>query len=451
MTDTTKTIDPNLASGFKDYLPADMIPRQFMFDTVRNVFENFGFVPLDTPGLEKEDVLTGGDPDSSKKIYRAGLPAGGEKMALRFDLTVPLARFIAGNPDLKKPFKRYQTGKVWRGEKPQAGRYREFVQFDVDIVGSTSMLADAEIIAIMNATMPALGIKNFLVRVNNRKILNGLAEYAGFLPDKNEAVLRTIDKLDKQGWDKVEAELCNDAINPEDTIGLTPDQANAIKKFIDLRAGTPTETLDAVEKLMSKSPVALEGISELREIATAVKAMGVPDEKWKVDLSVARGLGYYTGPVFETVLTDILEIGSVFSGGRYNGLIARYGAPSTPATGASLGVDRLFAALTKLGLVKQSESVSKVVVLCLGEAVQNSCLEIVSDIRKSGVPAEIFFDATKSIRDQLGYTSGKAIPLAVIIGSDEATRKVAKLKDMRNGKQEEIAISELVSRIKELI
>ncbi len=443
----TTIIDPNLASGFKDYLPADMIPRQEMFDTVRSVFETFGFVPLDTPGLEKEDVLTGGDPNSSKKIYRAGLPGSNEKMALRFDLTVPLARFIAGNSDLKMPFKRYQTGKVWRGEKPQAGRYREFVQFDVDIVGSTSMLADAEIIAIMSATMPALGITNFLVRVNNRKILNGLAEYAGYSSDKNLDVLRTIDKLDKQGWDKVKVELCDERY----MIGLTSAQADAIKRFIDLRAGTPTATLDAVEELMAKSPMALEGIRELREIVIAVKNMGVPDDKWKVDLSVARGLGYYTGPVFETVLTDILEIGSVFSGGRYDELIAKYGAPSTPATGSSLGVDRLFAALTKLGLIKRAEAVSKVVVLCLGESIQNQCLKAVTEIRKANIPAEVFFDATKNIRDQLGYTSSMGIPIAVIIGSNEAARNVAKLKDMRNGRQEEVAIADLVSRIKELI
>jgi len=335
-------IEPKLASGFKDYLPEDMIPRQEMFDKIRAVFENFGFVPLDTPGLEKDEIITGGDPDFKMNVWHASIKDDSEKMALRFDLTVPLARVIAGNPDIKKPFKRYQIGKVWRGERPQAGRYREFVQFDADIVGSASILADAEIIAIMNATMIALEIPNFLIRINNRKILNGLAEYADFSSDKNSAVLRSIDKLDKQGWDKVSAELC------DAKIGLTSEQAEAIKKFVDLRADTPTETLNAAEVLMARSPTAMSGIIELREIVDAVRAMGVPDNRWKIDLSVARGLGYYTGPVFETVLTDILEIGSVFSGGRYDGLVSKFSAQSVPATGASVGVDRLFAALSKL-------------------------------------------------------------------------------------------------------
>ena len=438
-------IDPRLASGFNDYLPADMIPRQKMFDILRSVFENFGFVPLDTPGLERDVVITGGDPNFNKEIWRASIKEDSEKMALRFDLTVPLARVIAAYPDIKKPFKRYQTGKVWRGERPQSGRFREFVQFDADIIGSTSMLADAEIIAIMNATMPALGVSNFLIRVNNRKILNGLAEYASYSPSKNADVLRAIDKLDKKGWDKVSAELTSEKI------GLTTDQANLIKKFIDLRADTPTGTLSAVEKLMPNSPTALIGVDELREVIVAVRAMGVPDDKWEIDLSIARGLGYYTGPIFEVVLPDILEIGSVFSGGRYDGLVGKFTTQSVPATGASVGVDRLFDALTKLGLIKQVESVSKVVVLCLGKSVQNQCLEIVSSIRASDIPSEIFFDATKSIGDQLGYASGKKIPLAVIIGPDETARKVAKLKDMRNGKQEEVAVADLVSRIKKLI
>jgi len=438
-------IEPKLASGFKDYLPEDMIPRQEMFDKIRAVFENFGFVPLDTPGLEKDEIITGGDPDFKMNVWHASIKDDSEKMALRFDLTVPLARVIAGNPDIKKPFKRYQIGKVWRGERPQAGRYREFVQFDADIVGSASILADAEIIAIMNATMIALEIPNFLIRINNRKILNGLAEYADFSSDKNSAVLRSIDKLDKQGWDKVSAELC------DAKIGLTSEQAEAIKKFVDLRADTPTETLNAAEVLMARSPTAMSGIIELREIVDAVRAMGVPDNRWKIDLSVARGLGYYTGPVFETVLTDILEIGSVFSGGRYDGLVSKFSAQSVPATGASVGVDRLFAALSKLNLIKQKKSVSKAIVICLDKSVQEQCLLAVSKMRTSGISSEVFFDYSKGLKDQLGYASNREIPLAVIIGTEESEKNTAKIKDLRSGDQKEIAIDDLVTEIKKLI
>ncbi|KKR37255.1 MAG: Histidyl-tRNA synthetase [Candidatus Yanofskybacteria bacterium GW2011_GWF1_44_227] len=444
-TDKQATIDPQLASGFKDYLPEDMIPRQKMFDSIRTVFERWGFVPLDTPGLEREEIITGGDPNFKMNIFRVRLNEGDDKYALRFDLTVPLARVVAAYPDIKKPFKRYQTGKVWRGERPQAGRYREFVQFDADTVGSASMLADAEIVAIMCETMPALGIENFLVRVNNRKILNGLAQYAGFDMNKISAVLRAIDKLDKQGWDKVSVELAGEKI------GLNQDQIAAIKKFIDLKVEGQIETLNAVQELMVNSPIAMQGISELREIAGYLNAMAVPTDKWKIDLSVARGLGYYTGPVFETVLTDLLEIGSVFSGGRYDGLVQKFSTASVPATGASVGVDRLFAAMTKLGLITQSRTVSDVIVLNFDKSVQDLCLATAAIVRSSGIKTEIFIDGDKKMRDQLGYVSDKGIPLVVIIGPEEVSKNVVQLKDMRSGKQEEIPLDSLVERIKELI
>src|SRR3989344_3373173 len=341
----SKYINPELAGGFRDYLPEDMIPRQKMFDTIRDVFERFGFVPLDTPGLEKEEILTGGDPNFRMQIFRAGLRAGDEGLALRFDLTVPLARVVSAYGEkLEKPFKRYQIGKVWRGEKPQAGRFREFVQFD------------AEIVALIYETLTALGLSRFVIKVNNRKILNGLPSLVGFELTSNAEVLRIIDKLDKIGWDGVKVELA-------EKLNLSDSQTDKLKQFIDIRSDSQEETLARLAELGADSPNIVEGSNELKEIISHIRSLGIPDRMWRIDLSVARGLGYYTGPVFETTLTDIPEIGSVFSGGRFDDLVARFGERSVPATGASVGVDRLFAAMDKLGLVKKEKTVAQVLVL----------------------------------------------------------------------------------------
>jgi histidyl-tRNA synthetase len=302
------TISPELAGGVKDYLPEDMIPRQKMFDTIRNTFERFGFVPLDTPGIEREEILTGGDPNFKMQIFKTGLRIGDEGLALRFDLTVPLARVISLYGDkIPRPFKRYQTGKVWRGEKPQAGRFREFVQFDADIVGSERMSADAEIIALMYETMSALGLSRFSIRINNRKILNGLADYVGYSSSMNAEILRIIDKLDKIKWEGVKTELKEKA-----SFGDT--QLSRLKQFLDLQSSSSSDLLTTLSQFMATSPEALRGIAELKEISKNLVSLGVPETAWRIDLSVARGLGYYTGPVFETILDDLPGIGSVFSG-----------------------------------------------------------------------------------------------------------------------------------------
>src|SRR3989344_2317244 len=408
----SKYINPELAGGFRDYLPEDMIPRQRMFDTIRGVFERFGFIPLDTPALEKEEILTGGE----------------EKLALRFDLTVPLARVIAQYPnEIKKPFKRYQVGPVWRAEKPQAGRFREFTQFDADIVGSASMMADAEIISVMYETMTALGISNFLIKVNNRKILNGLAEYAGFSSEKNVTVLRMIDKLDKQGWDEVQKELID--------CGLELIEAEAIKKFVSIKNSNTEEILGLVESLMKKSATALEGIAELREILNYTQALGVPDDSWEIDLSVARGLGYYTGAVFETILQDLPSFGSVFSGGRYDGLVEKFSPNSVPATGASVGVDRLFVALKELKLVRPIKTVAQVIILNFDKTCEVTCLKTANVLRKAQVSTEIYLGQETTLKGQLAYAVRNEAPVVIIIGSIELQKGFAQIKDMRARKQ----------------
>ena len=450
-----KKIVPELASGLRDYLPGDMIPRQGMFDIIRKVFERFGFVPLSTPALEIESILTGGDPSFRMNIFKTNVRMGYDKLSLRFDLTVPLARVIAQyQNDIKKPFKRYQVGPVWRAEKPQAGRYREFFQFDADIVGSSSMMADAEIIAIMYATMIALGVENFKVRVNNRKILNGLAEYAGYSSEKNIDVLRIIDKLDKQGWSAVREELMSTTIAEGEERGgpgLSSQEVDSIKGFLDLRGNTQEEILSEVSKLMGNSPSAKEGIKELSEILKNVRALGVPDNAWVIDLSIARGLGYYTGPVFETTLLDLPEFGSVFSGGRYDGLVERFSSTSVPATGASVGVDRLFAALEKLGKLKKQKSIAKVMVLNFDPEAEQYVQKVATTLRNADIPTEIYMGNEVKLRDQLGFAATAEIPVVIVAGGNEAEKGTVQIKDMRRGEQETIDISEITDKIKSVL
>lgn len=448
-------IEPKITSGLRDYLPEDMIPRQKVLDTIRRVFECFGFLPLDTPAIEQEEVLTGGDSNFKMSIFRTNVPnSPQEKLALRFDLTVPLARVVAQYPDrIKKPFKRYAVGPVWRGEKPQAGRFREFIQFDADTVGSSGMMADAEVIAIMYETMTALGIKNFLTRVNNRKILNGLAEYAGFDSEKNPEVLRAIDKMDRQGWETVKKELAME--EKFDQLGertggsaLSLSQIEAVRAFLDLPAGE--ELLDEVEVLMANSPIALEGTEELRQIRSHVRALGVPDDRWKIDLSVARGLGYYTGPVFETVLTDLPSIGSVFSGGRYDNLVNRFSNVSVPATGASVGVDRLFAAMEQLGLVERRTSVD-VMVLNFDASCRAKCQKIATILRRKGIKTEIYLGAAVTLKEQLSHAVRQDVPVVIILGSYEAEKEICKVKNLRTREQIEVPEAGIVSIIDRIL
>lgn len=447
-------IEPRLAGGFRDYLPKDMIPRQMMFDTIRATFERFGFVPLDTPGIEKEEILTGGDPDFKKHIFRASNSGSGESdLALRFDLTVPLARVIASYPnDIIRPFKRYQTGKVWRGERPQAGRFREFVQFDADIIGSRSSMADAEIVSLMYETMVALGFSDFLIRVNNRKILNGLSEYAGFLSEQNSVVLRAIDKLDKIGWEGVREELQRAPGDPNNLgAGLNADQIGAIEQFLDVRGNSTEETLQQVGKLMSSSPQAQAGVGELQDIVSCTEALGVPSEHWAVDLSVARGLGYYTGPVFETILTNLPSIGSVFSGGRYDGLVARFSSATIPATGASVGVDRLYAAMEKLGTIPTKTTVTKVMVLNFSEDCRFIVQKIAADLRRATVPTEVYLGQEVTLKAQLSYAVKQNIPFAIIIGGSEKQAGRATVKDLSARTQTEVPFEDVPSVLSGLV
>jgi histidyl-tRNA synthetase len=436
-----KKVVPGLAAGFRDYLPEEMIPRQHMTDVIRAIFERYGFLPIDTPGIERLEVLTGGDKDFKKQIFTTSKARGDDVLALRFDLTVPLARVIAQYPGIRKPFKRYHIGKSWRGEKPQTGRLREFMQCDADIVGSSSMMADAEVISLGYETLRALGVRNFTMKVNNRKILEALPKAAGFPEKKLRSVLRIIDKLDKIGSAKVKEALIKEE-------KLSEKQSIAIRSIIETKI-TPGEDIE--KAFGSHAALMKEGIEELRQISTHLAALGMPNDAWIVDASVARGLGYYTGPVFETTLNDLPGIGSVCSGGRYNGLVAQFGQSAIPAVGISIGLDRLFAALTQLGLLVKTHSVANAIFLNFEKQCEEYIEESAARLRSEGIRTEIYFGNEDTIKGQLAYALHREVPIILIAGSEEKTRGTLQIKNVIARTQIEVARADAGKAIKKIL
>ncbi|MFH1700006.1 MAG: histidine--tRNA ligase [Candidatus Zixiibacteriota bacterium] len=440
-----KKIKPEVLKGFKDYPPSEEIARQKLVAVFREVFESFGFSPLQTPALERVEVLKGSDygQDNLETIFSF---VGPEKtdMALRFELTASLARYVAGYPELPLPFRRYQIGPVWRVDKPGPGRFREFTQFDIDSVGTSSMLADAEIMAAICKSFEKLGLTNYKVKYSNRKILNGLAQYAKIQPETAPDVFRVIDKLDKQGMDAVKLELGpgRTDISGDKIPGLNlpGEQIEILEKFLLLQS-SEENSIEAAGKLLSGIADAEEGIDELKLIASYLKNLGVPEEKAQIDLTIVRGLGYYTGPVFETVLEDIPEIGSVFAGGRYDGLVERFLGKKIPATGASAGIDRLLAALMLKGVIKTEPTISQVLVTAMDKDRMPDYLNILNEIRDAGIKAEIFLGETQNFTKQIKYADRVGIPIAVILGSDEFENNQVTVKNLVAGRvqAEEVA------------
>lgn len=465
---SNKKIEPVIPGGFQDFPPEEMIARQKMFESIQRTYENFGFVPLDTSTIEYAEVLLGEGGETDKQVYHvASTNKQGEVdfdtslLTLRYDLTVPLARFVAANIDKPKftlPFKRYQLGKVFRGEKPQAGRYREFVQFDADIVGTPSMLADTEIINMMIEALTSLGLKRFIIKINNRKILNGLAELVGIegtkeVPkqDRIKFMMRILDKLGKVGWDEVTFELTRRPDNDFDpTPSLLPDRLADIRNFLDVQGGD-YEKLNSLTRIFKGVDIALCGISELREILDNLKALKVDPSKYCLDLSIARGLDYYTGPVVETELLDLPQIGSVMSGGRFDGLVSRFSEREVPATGASIGVDRLFAAMKELGLVDLVPSTAQVLVTNLDSRQRAHYLSIAGRLRSAGIKTELYFGSRLLLRDQIGYANLKRIPIVIIIGQDEIEKGGMQIKDMNARKQVFVSKEEFIGKVQSIL
>ncbi len=424
-------IQPRILQGFRDYPPALMMPREGLLQKAREVYRSYGFAPIDTPALEYAEILCGkGGDETDKQMYR--FMHGERDVAMRFDLTIPFARFAAMNiGELGTPFKRYAMGPVWRGERPQRGRYREFWQCDFDTIGTTSNAADIEVALVIFDLMKALGVGAFQVRVNNRLVLNGLLESLG-LAEKAASLLRCLDKLGKAEPDAVAAEMVEKA-------GVAPEQARRVLELARLEGGNE-EVLARLEKDFGGSPKAADGVARLRELLAAVKAAGVPEEAVRLDLSIARGLDYYTGTIYETFLSgdftdekgerkSLATFGSVCSGGRYDNLAGLYTKQALPGVGASLGLDRLLAAMDEMKLLPKVSTPAPVLIVLFDAARVGEYQGLARALRAAGIGAEVFPDA-KKIGQQLAYAEKKGHRVAVIAGEAEFDAGVWNVKDL---------------------
>lgn len=432
-------IQPRTLPGFMELLPNDQIVFNEIKEKIQKSYERFGFLPLDTPIIEDAEVLlakAGGE--TEKQIYRFN--KGENDLALRFDLTVPLAKYVSEYyGELSFPFKRYQIGKVYRGEKAQAGRYREFYQCDVDIIGDgeLNIIHDAEIPSIIYTTFKKLGFDKFTIHINNRKILNGIFDEIGSV-EKTTDILRIIDKIEKIGEIKVQEELKE--------IGIGQIEIETIINFIKI-LGTNSEKIQTLKDLGIKSEIFNAGVSELEQVINLIKVCGVPEKNVEVDLTIARGLDYYTGTVYETFLEDYKKLGSVCSGGRYENLAEYYTDKKLPGVGISIGLSRFFYQANKEGLIKsENKSISKVLVIPMTDNLEK-CMEITSQLRNAKINTEIYLE-DKKMKAKFKYADKLNIPFAIVIGDDEIANKKVTLKNMVTGEQDTLTIEETIEKIK---
>lgn len=440
------TVEPRLSRGLRDLLPDQMLARQQMVDTIRRTYELYGFVPLNTPAIEYLDVLSGSaGQETQQSIFRVSNPEN-EALGLRFDLTVPLARVIAQYKDLPRPFRRYQVSPVWRADKPDKGRFREFTQFDLDSVGTESEIADTEILAGMCDTLSALNVGRYLVRFSSRDILNLLLAFSGITAEQGVDVFRVLDKLDKVGIEKVRLELMQGYKDESgDTIrglGLARDQVERIQRFLDIKADVRRDVVSQVRDLFGSIEGSRARIDAVERISNHLYALGYGDDHVALDLSIARGLAYYTGPVFEAVLLDAPQFGSVFGGGRYDNLVMRFLGEPIPAVGASIGVDRLLAALTHLGKIGQQKSTARVLVTNMDPALAGDYIEMTWELRRAGIPTELYIGSAKGPGKQLKYADQYEIPIVVLYGSNEKQQGIVTLKDMTVGREKAKAVGD---------
>ena len=413
-------IEPRTLKGFRDFLPAAMIPREKLMEVAREVYRRYGFVPIDTPALELLEVLTGkGSEETDRQMYHF-IDAGGRAVGLRFDLTVPFARFAAQHiNELGTPFKRYHIGSVWRGETPQAGRFREFVQCDFDTIGTTGVVSDIETALVIHELMHSLGVNRFTIRINNRQVLSGLLQQMD-LQESSTAVLRALDKIEKVGAEQVKKELT--------AAGLNSAQIDQVLALAAIH-GSTDEVLSKLDSLLQGSEIGQQGVERLRTICGAMKAAGVKDEFYQLDVSIARGLDYYTGVVFETILGDLPSIGSVCSGGRYDNLAGLYTKQHLPGIGASLGLDRLLAALEQLGLIPKTFSTADVFIALFDAERINDYFQLASMVRSAGWSAEVYPEA-KKLGPQLKYADQRGFRIALIAGSKELDAGEVQIKNL---------------------
>ena len=436
-------IRPRTLSGFMELLPAKQQQMERFFQVLRETYSLYGFTPLDTPVIESAEVLLAkGGGETEKQIYR--FEKGDSDLALRFDLTVPLAKYVALNyGQLTFPFRRFQIGKVYRGERAQRGRFREFYQADIDIIGDGQLdiLNEAEIPAVIYRTFSTLGLKRFQIRVNNRKILNGFYAMLG-LTEKSGDIMRTVDKLDKIGPEKVKNLLL------DEEIGLTAEQADEILAFIAIR-GTNAEILEKLAAYKGRAELFDLGYEELQAVVSCLAAFGVPESNFAVDLTIARGLDYYTGTVYETTMLDYPEIGSICSGGRYDNLAEYYTDKKLPGVGISIGATRLFYVLEEQGLLNPSQPTAPADVLVIPMSDDFvKAVEVATALRDAGIRTQLYTEK-KKFKAKIGYADKLGIPYVVFLGEDEIANGVITLKDMSSGEQKTLPVAEAVALLKD--
>ena len=462
-----RRIDPQLAKGMRDLVGAPIRRRQAMIDAIRQVFERFGFQPLETPVIERAEVLTGAKAgEAGQRIFSWTLEEEDAQLGLRFDLTVPLARFIASHPEIRRPFKRYQVGPVFRVDKPGAGRFREFLQFDIDIVGTRSMLADAEILGAMSQVLQELGLPGHTLRWNHRGVLNAALRRAGIDSARWVEVIRVIDKEDKISVEGVRAELGEGRVDAESGapipgLGLPQGQIDALQEFLTLddqaaetggigEGALPMDPgpADLDEILVGRTRTLLEGVEgaaatwkEIDELRENLRAMGC-SENVRFWPRLARGMDYYTGPIFEATLDELPQYGSIMGGGRYDELVSRFSNEQLPGVGASIGVDRLLAALDHLRGEKDRGTVTQVLVTTMDRKLVGEYQALVRELREGGLRAEIYLKPKARLGDQLKYASFWSIPFALILGEDELKEGKVTIKDLEEGARAAAGISD---------
>ena len=427
-------VEARTLPGFMELLPKEQILFNQMKEKIQKSYEKFGFLPLDTPIIEMANVLlakAGGE--TEKQIYR--FQKGDNDLALRFDLTVPLAKYITEYyNELSFPFRRYQIGKVYRGERPQKGRFREFYQCDIDIIGDgeLSVINDAELPSVIYNIFKELGFDDFTIRINNRKILNGLFESLNQKENATE-ILRIIDKIEKIGKEAVIEEL--------EKIEIPSDAINKIMDFIEIE-GTTDEKLQKLNELNIKNEEFEKGLDELTQVVKYVRIFGIPEANFKVDLTIARGLDYYTGTVYETFLNQYRELGSVCSGGRYENLAEYYTDKQLPGVGISIGLTRLFYKLNELQLIKaEKKSIAEVLVVPMVQDLTVP-IQIATDLRKKGISTEVYLN-DKKLKTKMKYADKLEIPYVIVVGEDEINSGIVKIKNMKTGEEKETSIQNI--------
>ena len=442
----SKRITPRTLKGFRDYPPEAMIPREQLMETARRVYRSYGFSPIDTPALEYLEILSGkGGQESDKQLYKFQ-DHGGRWVGLRFDLTVPLARFAAQHvAELGVPLKRYHIAAVWRGENTQRGRYREFMQCDFDTIGTRSPAADVETVLVIHDLFRAIGFEQFTIRLNNRMVLTGLLERLG-LADRAVEILRALDKLAKIGPDRVADEI-------KATAQTTDQQVRDVLQLVTIR-GSNDEVLGQLGPLVADSETGQAGLERLDEILAGVKAAGVPEDRVELDVSIARGLDYYTGAVFETFLDALPGIGSVCSGGRYDNLAGLYTNQELPGVGASLGLDRLLAAMEELDMIEKVSTPAPVFIPYFDKTRLHDYLRLAGALRAAGIGVEVFSDP-KKLGQQLKYADRRGFRLALIAGDNEFQAGTCQIKDMQAGTQQDVPLEDdaasLIRAVREIL